>query len=247
MSVETDTIAASEAEPPAPDPEVVHKANPPVLRPEGQPVSQNPVLIELGVSKTSASRYIICTFPEKREDFRDLVKPIGFRWYAPHWQLPVNGRVPDADVFCAALAHQLLGDGFMVRLRPYRAHQLALTQTYDPLPTRWCERSVSGEFRDWFRLTWPYEDERSYARCRALPGSRYADSAVYVPRGSAPVVLDFCERWQFALTTGARELANEQEASLLNSLVLNVRKPGRKAEPVRPPAPMSIDEELRDE
>jgi hypothetical protein len=246
MSVDKDTTLASEAEPPVPDPEAVHKANPPVLRPEGKPVSQNPVLIEFGTAKASASKYIICTFPEKRDDFRDLVKPIGFRWFAPHWQLPANGRVPDADVFCAALAHQLLSEGYMVQLKPYKAHQLALTETFDPLPTRWCERTVAGEFRDWFRFTWPYDDESSYSRCRALPGARYAEGAVYVPRGSAPAVLDFCERRNFALTAGARALTAEQETALENSLVLNIRRPSPKTPPGRPPAPKDISEDLRD-
>ena len=247
MSVDKEIAVLASACKDAPDPEALHRANPPVLRPEGDAVSQNPVVVDIRRAGIDGRKYIVCVFPEKRDEFRDLVKPIGFRWAAPKWQMPVDGRVPDPDAFCAALAHQLLGEGYMVQIKPYGAHRLALTETYDPLPTLWCERSVSREFRDWFRFTWPYEDESSYSRCRTLPGSRYADGAIYVPKGSAPVVLDFCERQGFALTADARALAAEQEVALENSLVLNIRKRQPKAQPGRPTAPTVIDRDLSDE
>ena len=86
-------------------------------------------------------------FPEKRDDFRAVVKRFNFVWRPPTW----TRTVADGDALphrAAELTRALLEAGFIVRADA-GIIQTAAAGTFTPEPRRWLSVGT-GQYEGWF-------------------------------------------------------------------------------------------------
>lgn len=194
------------------------------VRPE-HPVTET--IAEIRVSEKSVE----VIFPEKREDFRELVRfQLGYTWQEGRWTRQLIARNGTPEDRAAELGHVLLGAGFPVRIFSQDIRAKAVSGSYEPEQTRWIVSLISGDYAGWFALTWG-KHEDCYDAARRIKGSRYASPYVVVPAEHVEEVLDFAQVHSFRLTKGAQDIADSARARRDAALTVQVeRVPKRKKE-----------------
>jgi hypothetical protein len=195
-----------------------------------------------------------CFFPEKREDFNQIVKCHNLRWQSPYFVREITDDT-DRLNWTAELIHALLAGGFCVKADESLVHT-AVNQSYTKEPRRTVSavRTDHSQYGGWFRIWW-HRDEDCYQVAKRLPGARYAKPVVVVPPDSFAEVLDFAERHEFLVRPSALRVADAARAELEAALVVSVAAPV-EPEVVRPstkppklevPDKVAIDESLLDD
>lgn len=219
-----------------------------LLKPVDAPKSTQVAEIRL------AGKELHVAFAEKREDFRLLMRGMGFHWAERYWARTL-GLTTGAPVDrMAETAHRIIGAGFMVRLHDDEARTKAIRGDFAPEQTRWVTKAVGGAYDGWCRIQWSKTDDL-YAPAKSLLGARYNAGCIYVPSGSILEVMDFAERYGFAASTGVREMLAAHQAALAAGAVIADPKAGpvplrveASAVPARLDAAAGdIDPELREE
>lgn len=195
-------------------------------------------------------------FPERREDFRQIVKGRGFEWNGLQscWIRKItifSGPVLDR---VAEVGHLLLGRGFVVRIPDMTAREMAVTGQYQKEQTRWIKESTSDKYKGSFAISWNRDREDLYDVARQLPGSRWDRTVVTVPPERFEEVLDFAGIYGFKLSQAALNVVERARAIKEASLVARVEVPREgkvhmsSAIPIlQVPDEVTIDEELRDD
>lgn len=213
---------------------------------------ENPRTATIAVVTHTAS-FVVIRFPERRDDFRKIVKDRGFQWYGDRWQRalrPVmHGTAHDRAI---EMACRLLAARFLVEA-PDDLQPAILAGAYEPERTRWVTAYSGDHYHSWFTVFWRRPDDLYRAAMR-LAGARYAAPGVAVPPDSFEEVLDFAERHDFGLTAEAEALVAAQRQRLAGAVRVTVsalkepepvraqRKPSRLAVPNL----VEVDHELRD-
>lgn len=194
-------------------------------------------------------RTVAAKFPEKDDAWRVACKKLLYSW-SGRWERTFAAGV-DLRQRAAELVHRLLLAGFIVDVADEVAG-LALDASYEPESFRNVRRYMSGEYADWFCVTWA-RNEDLYGLATRLPGAHWDGRAVVVSREWFVEVLDFAEAHNFAVSDGARELATLAQQERDRMIVVAVPplpKPAASNEK-RPalPAPefVEIDRELLDD
>jgi hypothetical protein len=194
-------------------------------------------------------------FPEKRDDFRQLVKQeLKVKWDSGKWVRklhPQNGTPGDR---ATEAGHRLLAAGFIVRLYDEDIRRRAIAGEYDPECTRWVQARTGGKYKDWFYISWDRQDD-FYKAARRLPGSRYDSPGVAVPPEQFAEVLDFAEMYGFKVSTVAMSIAEAARQAKDAALVAQVDAPAVRVVMVardKPPllnvpVDVSIADEFREE
>lgn len=195
-------------------------------------------------------------FPERREDFRKLVRfELGYSWSGKCWRRTISGVACPVEDRVVETAHRLLAAGFPIRLYDAELRRRAIEGDFTPEPKRVIYKRTSGEYAGWFAIEWP-RDEDYYGAARALPGSRWDRPNVVVPAEQWEAVLGFAETYDFALSPGARELMEQSRAAQEAALVAPPIKPKRAPKGRQPsqtppklevPVEVDIDDSLRDD
>lgn len=160
-------------------------------------------------------------FPEKRDDFREVVKGYGCLWESPRWERALDSLAGDPADRAAELGHRLLAAGFCVVLPSATIQQMAISGSYAPECRRWILAATGGQYKDHFILRWRYSED-CYAAASRISGSRYVKPDVVVPPEHVEEVLDFAEIERFQLTEAAQALAEQARAWRLSDLVVEV-------------------------
>jgi len=187
-------------------------------------------------------RSITITFPEKRDDFREVVKlKLGFRWRNDCWSRPAAIKSIIADELIGYAGHKLLANGFIVMITDPDMRQAAIDGS---IKGRWVV-----EKKGKFALRWE-RDSDLYSEAKRLTGSRWDKPFVTVPGEHFTEVLDFAEIHDFDISAGAKELAIVAEAEKIASLEVDVeetpaKKKGRPDLDI--PDKETIDDEFRDD
>ena len=190
------------------------------------------------------------TFPEKRETFRELMYGCGFRWNDGHWTRAIGKFAGMVEDRVAEVAAKAIAARYIVRVFDETIREKARNGTYAPEIRKWIVRDVDT---DKFGIKWP-KDGDFYGAARKLPGSRWDGGKHMVLVGSEHFeeVLDFAEVHGFAVSDGARDLAEQAKAIRDASLVcapVKVKEPEEtpKGRPVlETPVEVGIDDALRD-
>lgn len=208
----------------------------------GKPVTETVAEIRAGENDVEVS------FPEKREDFRQLVRfKLGYSWDSGKslWRRVLkkaNGTPHDR---AAETGHRLLTAGFPIRIYDDSLRVHAATGTYEPESKRWLMAKVKGEYAGWFVISWPREED-FYRAAKRLPGSRYDKPSVVVPAEQFQEVLDFAEMYQFSISDGARKLADQARAVRERALVAEVvrHEEPRQPQPGGKPGELDVPENV---
>jgi hypothetical protein len=193
------------------------------------------------------------SFPERRDDFRELVKKRLKMAWKDKWirnLKPQHGTPADR---AAEAGHCLLEAGFPIRIFDQAIREKAVFGDYEPEHTRWVMGIVSGDHSGWFSIRWS-RDEDFYQAARKIPGSRYSKPVVVVPPEQFEQVLDFARMYDFRISEKAREIADTARLTRDNMLVAKVG-PGPEQEYMTPlskppilevPEHVSIADEFKD-
>ncbi|MFB5269319.1 hypothetical protein ACE41H_21390 [Paenibacillus enshidis] len=218
-----------------------------IIRPES-PVTETVVMIRR-VSKT-----IEAHFPEKRDDFKELVKGMGYRWNEGRWArilITLNGSPEDR---AAELAHRLLAAGFVISCDEEIGRKAA-TADYKPEHTSWVTSVVEHheQYPGWLYILWAPRDD-FYKAARRIKGSKYLRPGVVVPPRHFAEVKDFAQMYDFKFTASAAQVidrARQVQAEELLVHVPAIQDNGAVQADTMPPTldvPMEVDvdESLRD-
>lgn len=193
--------------------------------------------------------------PEKREDFRVLIKNMGFAWSSGRWLKVLDFRSALPLDRLAEVGHRLVAAGFVVCINDTDARLKAVTGDFEHEQTRWVSVSTDGDYKGWCMITWRKPDDL-YGVARSLPGARYKNGAVFVPPGAVLAVEEFAEGYCFSMSPGAQSMIYAYRAELAAGAV--VTKINDRPAAVRDdvssapralavPLNIDIDDSLRDE
>lgn len=219
------------------------------VRPE-KPITETVAEIRIQGSVVEIS------FPERRDDFREIVKgKLNMEWMrgSQSWQRTISLTDGTPIDRAAEAGHRLLAAGFCIRIYDPELRQKAVDGNYEPESTRWIFRRTGGDYDNWFSLSWN-RGEDYYEVARRLPGSRWDKPNVVVPSEQFEEVLDFADMYGFSLSPGAEELVAQARQIKEKALVADVEGPddGKMIAGTKPPAlevPQEVEivEELRDD
>ncbi len=231
--------------PPAiPEPEEIKEAKNEALieatvRPE-KPITETVAEIRAG------DKFVEVIFPEKREDFRQLVRfKLGYKWTETRWRRdlkPINGTPHDR---AAELGNCLLAAGFPIRIFDDTLRVHAVFGSYERESKRWIMVRTTGQYNGWFVINWP-RDEDFYKSAKRLRGARYDKPFVVVPAEQFQEVLDFADMYQFSISDGARKVVQTAHTVRANALTASVTPPKKEKlpEPGEKPTPLNVPENV---
>ena len=159
-----------------------------------------------GIVDIRAAETVVSATYRRYDDFRELVKALGYRWNAESgaWCLSIGIRTGTAQERAAELGNKLLNAGFSIRIQDAETLKNAIEGNYQPMTHRWVAATHEGKFV----ITWA-RDDSFYDMARKLPGARYVSPGIQVPKREYEAVLDFAETYGFSLTPGAQALVEE--------------------------------------
>jgi len=192
-------------------------------------------------------------FPERRDDFRELVKKLKMEWSGKFWRRKLNSRNGTPADRAAEAGHRLLAAGFPVRIFDAAIREKAICGEYEPECTRWVLARTSGDYTGWFAIIWERPDD-FYKAAKAIPGSRYSKPSVVVPPEQFEEVLDFAKMYGFRLSAKAQEVIETARRAKEEALIVKPTPPEEKVAVIadgKPqildvPEEVGVDEELRD-
>ncbi len=193
-----------------------------IIRPE-KFVSRT--IARISITQTAVS----VNFPEKRDDFREVVKGLGYAWDESAWVKLVKNWTGAANR-AAELGHQLLLVGFWIAPPTVEVQNLIINESYQAEQKRVISVQQGGEYDGWFRIWWT-RSEDCYKAASRITASHYYKPVVVVPPEHYDEVEDFAGRHYFHLTQTAQQLAARARASLEAALLLSIREPEPLDEP----------------
>lgn len=203
---------------------------------------------------TISGNTISVRFPERREDFRELVRfKLHYKSNGTVWHRKIGFRAGSPEERAVELGHRLLTAGFIVRIFDPALRRRAVAGEYEPECRRWVTKIVSGPHAGWFCLEWPRPDNL-YDAAKRISGSRYSKPHVIVPPEQFAEVLDFAEIYSFELSTGAQEIVESARQARDAALIAQpaekkTRSPKRgRKQPgkLEIPAEVTVPDEFKD-
>lgn len=211
------------------------------VRPE-KPITENVAEIRAG------EKFVEVSFPEKREDYRQLVRfKLGYSWNKEKlvWRRDLKVTNGSAHDRAAELGNRLLAAGFPIRIYDETLRVHAVYGTFEPELKRWIAKRASGKYDGWFVITWPREED-FYKAAKRLRGSKYDKPSVVVPAEQFQEIIDFAEMYQFSLSDGAKTLIDTARDVREGALKASVKAPEKHElpEPGDKPAPLAVPENV---
>jgi hypothetical protein len=195
-------------------------------------------------------------FPEKREDFRQVVRfGLGYSWNKDKscWLKVLGLKTGSAQDRAVEIGNKLLAAGFSVRIFDADVRSRAIAGQYEPECHRWIMKRTANQYAGWFSISWPREED-FYKAAKKLPGSRYDKPDVVAPPEQFEQVLDFAEMYGFKLSPGAQELAETARKTRDAALTAKVEtrnedlppEPGKKPRKLAVPENVGVDNEFKE-
>ena len=228
-----DAIAATLRPAPPPTSAEVEAQTEALLKTSGEPKSD--VIAEVAY----VGKELRVRFAEMNENFRLLMRAIGFTWQKPggYWGRTLDFRSGDPSDRVAEVAHRVIDAGFMIRVHDDTARAKAISGDFAPEQTRWVSISRGGKYDGWLRITWSREDD-CYAAAKRINGACYGSGGVYCPPESIEEVMDFADRHGFSVSESPRKILAQRRAELAQGVVIATPKK---------PKPLKIKDQKRPE
>lgn len=195
---------------------------------------------------------ITVKFPEKREDFRLLMRRNGFEWLSSAWRRsisPFNGTLPDR---VAEIGNELLAHGFIIRIYDEAIRQKAISADFEAEQTRWIKAYTSGSEQGKVCITWS-RDEDYYKSAKRLPTAKYVKPHISVDPAHYEQIMDFAEVNGFSVTEAAQALLDAARIAKESALVVAItpkpkvrKKALKKPEAMPVPESVEVDNDLLD-
>ncbi|MFQ3615858.1 MAG: hypothetical protein SNJ57_09250 [Cyanobacteriota bacterium] len=192
-------------------------------------------------------RLIRLLFPEKREEFRSVVRKLEYEWTGWCWQKAVPIDVDLVDR-AAEVVNLLLLEGFCVQVQHTEIRDRAIAAQYNPESFRVVDVSRNQPYDCWFTFRYPRTDDL-YDKLMRLTAAKYADGKVRVPPEHFAEVEDFAEQHDFTFTPAAQEVLEQYRALWEAAIIV---QPSRKKKSKKTPNPLAdksavIPDSLKDD
>jgi hypothetical protein len=191
-------------------------------------------------------------FPEKREDFRQLIKKRGFTWQGDRWKRWLDNTQGTPADRAAEIGHILLGHGYIVRQYNADIREAMIAGRFETEQTRWITLYTSGKESGRLCIKWS-RDEDYYRAAKRLPTARYVKPHLSVAVEQFEQALDFAEVNNFSITAAAQAAIDEARRIKQQALVAAIELPaplpgGDDGKPVKLATPdhVEIADDLRD-
>lgn len=192
--------------------------------------------------------------PERRNDFKELVKSLGYSWSDSLWKRTIDGLAGNPADRAIELGHMLLAHGFIVRMFDEVLRARIVSGDFEPERTRWITKIISGPHLGWFAIKWGHAEDY-YHVSRRLPNSKYSSPYVVAPPAQFEQVLDFAQMYDFKLSDGAQVIINQAREDKEKTLMVSMSPARRQEKIVAPDKPsvlevpeiVEIADELRDD
>lgn len=193
-------------------------------------------------------------YPERNEDFRVLVKKLGYKWESG-WTRKITERTGSAIDRAAEAGNKILAAGFPIRIYDENIRQKAISGEYEPECRRWVQVRQKDQYKGWLAINWDGHDDDLYRAAKKIAGARWSNPSMVVPPENYLEVLDFAEMYKFNISTKAIEVIENAKALREASLTTGVKvpkserlpEPGKVPEKLEVPQEVDIDDEFRDE
>lgn len=193
---------------------------------------------------TETKTEITISFPERNEDFRELVKGLGYTWKETKWSKTITASTGTAEDRGAELGCLLLAAGFRIMVFNETIREKILKKDFTEEHRLWIV-TLSGEKNTRrLGLKFPY-GSGLFEKARKITGSRYSKPFVSVPVEHFEQVLDFAEQHGFKITDSAQKMIDEQ-IELVKKMTIADLGPVQKSEIVKIES-TEIDKDLLDE
>jgi hypothetical protein len=194
-------------------------------------------------------------FPEKREDFREIVKSeLKMVWSDHAWRRKINFKNGTIGDRAAEAGNKLLYHGYPIRIFDEAIRERAIAADYRPECTRWIMARTEGKYIGWLVVSWS-RDEDLYRKAKNITGSKYDKPNVVVSPEHFAEILDFAEMYKFEISDGAKKIIVKAKEIRDNSIIASVTAPKEKDHAIvtgtpptlEIPAEVGIADEFRDE
>jgi hypothetical protein len=159
---------------------------------------------------------------EKNEEFRLIVKSLGYEWDGV-WKRIIkktNGSVEDR---ASELGNKLLNAGFPIRINDLEILDRAVDGKYEQECKRWILKRTKGDYEGWLCISWDGKDDKLYNTARKLPSSKW-NGGIVVKAEYYKQVLEFAELYGFKVS---------EEASVLIEAHIELEKTAKKVNPAK--------------
>ena len=163
---------------------------------------------------------------EKNDDFREIVKSLGYSWDGI-WIRKITNITGSAADRAAELGSKLLNAGFPITIYDANIRQKAVNAEYEEECKRWIFRRCSGQYEGWLAIDWEGKNDKLYTAARKIPKSRYDKGSVLAKVEYYPEVQDFAEMFSFKFTSAALKTI---EAYKESTAKIETVKPAAKQE-----------------
>lgn len=159
-------------------------------------------------------------FPEKRDDFREVVKAFGCIWQRPNWERQIGQRAGDPTERLIEVGNKLLSAGFNVAVESEQIQDAIVAGNFTAEITKWVLVVRSGDHVNWFALQWGKRDDL-YNEATKLTGARYSPPYVVVPPEHYDQVLDFADVHKMTVSEAARTLVAKVQELMAIAVVFS--------------------------
>lgn len=172
---------------------------------------------------SSVGNSVLVRFPEKRQDFWELIKKeMDYRWNGNAWVLNINTVTGPVEERIVEAGVRILAGGFCIMVHDASLRQRIIIGDYNMAPKCWVSKLTTGKYQGWFSIRWKKGDW--YHEAKRLPASKWDkdSSSVVVPPEQFEELLGFAGHNEFALSDGAQELAEQARIKRQTAIVADI-------------------------
>lgn len=157
-------------------------------------------------------------FPEKNDEFRKVVKYLGYKWDGI-WCKKISELTGSAEDRAAELGNKLLNAGFPICIMGETIRNNAINGVYEEQCNRWILTKISGKYKGRLIIRWAEQDDKLYRVSRRLPGSVWENGTI-VRMEYYKEVEEFAELYGFKFTKATLKAIEEYVAAKENIEVI---------------------------
>lgn len=139
---------------------------------------------------------------EKNEDFRLIVKSLGYTWEG-QWEKKITTITGKYEDRIAEIGNKLLNEGFNICIYDEYIRHKAISGNFEPENDRWILIDTKNEDR--IRIRWDGMNNSLYNVAKKLPGAKWEDKGMKVNIDKYEEIFEFAEIYGFNITEKATE------------------------------------------
>lgn len=155
---------------------------------------------------------------EKNEDFRLLVKSLGYGWKNGVWERDIPSTAGKVEDRVAELGNKLLNDGFPIMILDEAVRNNAVNGIYEKEHTRWIGY---WKKKNLLYISWKGYSDSLYKTAKSLPGAYWDTGDMVLKVSHYKEVEDFANLYNFKFTQKALEVIEEYKKETEKISVVN--------------------------